>query len=58
MSRKYKYSYGEKLKICEDYVTGRHSGSEIARGLGKDVLPGNIWLVQEGEQLLKNGKKS
>ena len=43
MSRKYKYSYGEKLKICEDYVAGRRSASEIARSLGKDVLPGSIW---------------
>lgn len=43
MFRKYKYSYEEKLKICEDYFTGRRSQSEIARSLGMDVLPGSIW---------------
>lgn len=43
MSRKYKYSYEEKLKICEDYFSGRYSQSEIAHGLGKKDLPGSIW---------------
>ena len=43
MSRKYKYSYEEKPKICEDYFSGRRSQSEIAHSLGKQVLPGSIW---------------
>lgn len=43
MSRKYKYSYEEKLKICEDYFSGRRSQSEIAHSLGFNRLPGSIW---------------
>ena len=43
MSRKYKYSYEEKLRICEDYFTGKRSQSEIAHSLGKQVLPGSVW---------------
>lgn len=34
MSRKAKYSFEEKLKICEDYLSGKRSPSQIAADLG------------------------
>lgn len=34
MGRKTKYSFEQKVKACEDYLSGRKSATEIARQLG------------------------
>ncbi len=33
MGRKVKYTYEEKLKVCEEYLSGENSAAEIARKL-------------------------
>ena len=43
MSRKAKYSFEDRIKVCEDYLSGKRSPSQIAYDLGLNKLPGNIW---------------
>lgn len=48
MPKKIKYSYEERIKICEDYLSGKRTPSQIAKDLGLKKLSGAIrsWIYQ------------
>ena len=43
MSPIIKYSYEEKIRVCEDYLSGKRSESEIAHEYGFCKLTGAMW---------------
>lgn len=47
MSRKSSYSYEDKVKTCEDYLTGERSMMQIANdfGLNKPFVAMNRWIA-------------
>jgi len=62
MSRKPKYSHGEKIRACEDYFSGKRSASQIATDFGLKELTGGIktWFqlykIQGSDALLPKSK--
>ena len=62
MSRKPKYSHGEKIRACEDYFSGKRSASQIATDFGLKQLTGGIktWFqlykTQGSDALLPKSK--
>ena len=43
MPKKIKYLYEVRIQICEDYLSGKRSASQIAADLGLKKLSGAIW---------------